>query len=132
MNYFSKAVVLLKNIDGKQFCQSIILISNKFVLEIQTYLDCYDYVDYFSIRSEDYDVNEIDRIIKSYGDDIAIREIAPFGSIHIEIGGMYGDENSLIDISEIRISSLNGDYITISPDPNRTVADQMCLVELLR
>ena len=126
-DYFDKAVIIVRRIAGKDFCQAIILSSGLCVSELQIFLDCSEGLDFFSMRSVDHDVDELGPLMESYGDEVRTVTIYPFEEVSLKIASFHGNEKNLIEISEVRILAKGGGYVTMSPDPERIVADQMCL-----
>lgn len=123
---FDQAVILLRAIFGKEFCQGIFIFSDSCVVELQPFLDYFGGVDFFSIREIHHPRDELERLISAYDVTRAVT-LCPFESIYLRIASFYGDEGSLIEISEVRISATHGRYVSLSPDPDRMVADQLYL-----
>ena len=122
---FEKAIVLSRVIAGGEFCQSIILLSDLHLVELQTYLDCCDGIDFFSLRSIDHVAADLSQLIASYGAGIKVITVYPFKDLRVQVGSLRGYESNMIEVAEIRISTTDGRYTAMSPDPDRLVADQM-------
>lgn len=124
---FERAVVLIRSIAGREFCQSIILSSDLHIMELQPFLDCHEGIDFFSVRAVDHVNTDLNHLIASYGDGIRTILVEPFREVDLKVGGFHGDESSLIEVAEVCLYAVDGSCVSMSPDPDRNVADQMRL-----